>query len=198
MKESMRALEPIFDLRDRNLLGYEVLYRGVEDREGFFEACTEREDLEIFLEHVEEIRRVKRDGKLYFVNVFGSTVLLYWDVIERECRDLRDCLVLEISEKRKASSRVLKGILERLGFGVCVDDFGSGWSSLELMLELRPQFVKLDMKHFHEVFPWLVKLVRAVQVRPIIEKVETGKELELVRRNDVCLVQGKVLESVRV
>lgn len=128
IKKSMRALEPIFDLRDKRMLGYEVLYRGVEDREGFFEACTEREDLEIFLGHVEEIRRVKRDGKLYFVNVFGSTVLLYWEVIERECRDLRDCLVLEISEKKKVSS----------------------------------------------------------------------KELLLVRENDVCLVQGKVLESVRV
>jgi EAL domain-containing protein (putative c-di-GMP-specific phosphodiesterase class I) len=194
----MRAFEPIFDLRDERVLGYEVLYRGVEDREGFFEVCMEREDLEIFLGHVEEIRRVKRDGKLYFVNVFGSTVLLYWDVIERECRDLRDCLVLEISEKRKASSRVLKGILERLGFGVCVDDLGSGWNSLELMLELRPQFVKLDVKHFHEVLPWVVKLVRAVRARPIIEKVETEKELLLVRENDVCLIQGKVLESVRV
>jgi EAL domain-containing protein (putative c-di-GMP-specific phosphodiesterase class I) len=195
MKKSMRALEPIFDLRDRNLLGYEVLYRGVEDRERFFEVCTEREDLEIFLGHVEEIRRVKRDGKLYFVNVFGSTVLLYWEVIERECRDLRDCLVLEISEKRRASSRVVKGILERLGFSVCLDDLGSGWSSLELMLELRPQFVKLDVRHFHEVFPWVVKLVKSVRARPIIEKVETGEELELVKKNDVCLVQGKILES---
>jgi EAL domain-containing protein (putative c-di-GMP-specific phosphodiesterase class I) len=119
-------------------------------------------------------------------------------VIERECRDLKDCLVLEISEKRKASSRELRDILERLGFRVCLDDFGSGWSSLELMWELRPQFVKLDVKHFHEVLPWLVKLVRAVQVRPIIEKVETGEELLLVRRNDVCLIQGKVLESVWV
>ena len=198
MKRSMREVEPIFDLRDKRLLGYEVLYRGVEDRERFFEECTEREDLEIFLGHVEEIRRAKRDGELYFVNVFGSTILAYWDVIERECRDLKDCLVLEISEKRKASSRELKGILERLGFGVCVDDFGSGWNSLELILELGPQFVKLDVKHFHEVLPWVVKLVRAVRARPIIEKVETGKDLLLVRRNDVCLIQGKILESVRV
>jgi hypothetical protein len=63
MKRSVRAFESIFDLRDGNLLGYEVLYRGVEDREGFFEVCTEREDLKIFLEHVEEIRRVRRDGR---------------------------------------------------------------------------------------------------------------------------------------
>jgi EAL domain-containing protein (putative c-di-GMP-specific phosphodiesterase class I) len=32
----MRVFEPIFDLRKKRFLGYEVLYRGVEDRENFF------------------------------------------------------------------------------------------------------------------------------------------------------------------
>jgi EAL domain-containing protein (putative c-di-GMP-specific phosphodiesterase class I) len=195
MKRSMRVFEPIFDLRDKRMLGYEVLYRGVEDREGFFEGCTEREDLEIFLGHVEDIRRVKRDGELYFVNVFGSTVLAYWEVIEKECRDLKDCLVLEISEKRRISSRGIKEVLGRLCFMSCLDDFGSGWSSVELMLKLRPPFVKLDIKHFYEVLPWMVKLIKSLQLRSIIERVETGKELMLVRKNDVCLIQGRILEN---
>ena len=185
--------EPIFDLSGKRFLGYEVLYRGVEDREKFFEVCPEEEDLEIFMGHVEDIRRVKRNGGLYFVNVFGSTVLAYWDVIERECEDLKDCLVLEISEKRKVSPRELREVLESLGFRVCLDDFGSGWSSLEIMLKLRPQFVKLDIKIFHEVMPWVVRLIKSLQLRPIIEKVETGKELHLARKNGVCLIQGRIL-----
>jgi EAL domain-containing protein (putative c-di-GMP-specific phosphodiesterase class I) len=191
----MREFEPIFDLRDKRLLGYEVLYRGVEDREGFFEACMEKEDLEIFMEHVEEIWRAKRSGELYFVNIFGSTVLAYWDVIEKECKDLKHCLVLEISEKRRVSSRELREVLERLGFSVCLDDFGSGWSSLEIMLKLRPQFVKLDIKRFHEVLPWLVKMIKSLQLRPIIERVETEKELMLVRKNGCRLIQGRILEN---
>jgi EAL domain-containing protein (putative c-di-GMP-specific phosphodiesterase class I) len=193
----MRVFEPIFDLRDKELLGYEVLYRGVEDREKFFEDCTKEKDLEIFLGHVEDIRRAKRNGGLYFVNIFGSTVLAYWDVIERECKDLRDCLVLEISEKRRVSSRELREVLERLGFSVCLDDFGSGWSSLEIMLKLRPQLVKLDIKCFHEVIPWVVRLIKSLQLSPIIERVETWKESVLVRKNNVCLIQGRVLENGR-
>jgi len=55
----MREFEPIFDLKSRKVIGYEVLYRGVEDREKFFSSCTEQQDLEIFLGHVEEIRRVR-------------------------------------------------------------------------------------------------------------------------------------------
>ncbi len=193
----MREFETIFDLKNKRVLGYEVLYRGVEDRERFFEGCTEEEDLGIFMKHVEGIRRVKRGGALYFVNVFGSTVLAYWGVIEKECRDLKDCLVLEISERRKVSSRELRKVLERLGFSVCLDDFGSGWSSLELMLRLRPQFVKLDIKNLQEVMPWVVQLVKSLQLRPIIERVETWKELVLAKKNGVCLIQGRILGNGR-
>ncbi len=193
----MREFETICDLKNKRVLGYEVLYRGVEDRERFFEGCTEEEDLEIFMKHVEDIRRAKRDGELYFVNVFGSTVLAYWDVIEKECRDLKGCLVLEISEKRKVSSKKLREVLERLGFSVCLDDFGSGWSSLELMLRLSPQFVKLDIKNLQEIISWVVKLIKNLQLSPIIEKVETGKELVLAKKNGVCLIQGRILGNGR-
>jgi EAL domain-containing protein (putative c-di-GMP-specific phosphodiesterase class I) len=161
----------------------------------FFENCSEERDLEIFLGHVEDIRRTKRNGELYFVNVFGSTVLAYWDVIERECKGLKDCLVLEISEKRKVSSTELREVLESLGFRVCLDDFGSGWSSLDIMLKLRPQFVKLDIKRIHEVIPWVVRLIKSLKLKPIIERVETWNELEMVRKNNVCLIQGRILGS---
>jgi EAL domain-containing protein (putative c-di-GMP-specific phosphodiesterase class I) len=191
----MRKFEPIFDLRDKRLLGYEVLYRGVEDRENFFEACTEKEDLEIFMEHVEEIRRAKRNGELYFVNILGSTVLAYWDVIEKECKDLKHCLVLEISEKKKVSSKELKEILDGLGFMSCLDDFGGGWNSLDILLRVKPPFVKLDIKHLQEIMPWLVKMIKSLQLRPIIEKVETWTEFLQVRKNNVCLIQGRILEN---
>jgi EAL domain-containing protein (putative c-di-GMP-specific phosphodiesterase class I) len=191
----MRAFEPIFDFRDKRLLGYEVLYRGVGDREKFFEDCMEREDLEIFMGHVEDIRRAKRDGELYFVNIFGSTVLAYWDVIEKECKDLKGCLVLEISEKKKVSSGELREILDGLGFMSCLDDFGSGWNSLDVLLRAKPTFVKLDIKHLQEIMPWLVKMTRSLQLRPIVEKVETEKELMLVRKNGCRLIQGRILEN---
>jgi len=191
----MREFEPIFDLKAKTLVGYEVLYRGVEDRESFFENCTEEEDLEIFMGHVEEIRRGRRNGKLYFVNIFGSTLLTYWEIVERECGDLKDCLVLEISEKRRVSSRELREILDRLGFMFCLDDFGCGWNSLDILLRAKPFFVKLDIKHLQEIMPWLVRMIKSFQLSPIIEKVETVKDLVMVRENDAYLIQGKILES---
>jgi EAL domain-containing protein (putative c-di-GMP-specific phosphodiesterase class I) len=192
----MRVFEPIFDLKSRKVVGYEVLYRGVEDREKFFSSCTEQQDLEIFLGNVEEIRRVRENGHLYFVNIFGSTLLTYWDVIERECGDLKGSLVLEISEKRSVCSKELKEISEKLGFLISLDDFGSGWSSIECAIKLRPHFVKVDIKQLAEVFPLVVKIAKTLKTNLIVERVENAKDLLEVIRYKSVLLQGRILKEV--
>jgi EAL domain-containing protein (putative c-di-GMP-specific phosphodiesterase class I) len=194
----MREFEPIFDLRSGKIIGYEVLYRGVEDREKFFETCTEQQDLEIFLGNVEEIRKARENGYLYFVNIFGITLLNYWDVIGRECGDLKGHLVLEISEKRSVCSREIKEISDRLGFLISLDDFGSGWSSIECAIKLRPHFVKVDIKQLAEVFPLVVKMVKVLKANLIVEKVENVKELLEVSRHKAVLLQGRILKEILV
>jgi FOG: EAL domain len=192
----MREFEPILDLKSGRIIGYEVLYRGVEDREKFFETCTEQQDLEIFLGNVEEIRKVREDGYLYFVNIFGSTLLNYWDVIEKECGDLKGHLVLEISEKRSVCSEEIKEISDRLGFLISLDDFGSGWSSIECAIRLRPHFVKVDIKQLAEVFPLVVKMIKVLKANLIVEKVENVKELLEVSRHKAFLLQGRILAEI--
>ncbi len=194
----MREFEPIFDLRSRKVVGYEVLYRGVEDREKFFSTCTEQQDLEIFLGNVEEIRRVRENVHLYFVNIFASTLLTYWDVIEKECSDLKGSLVLEISEKKSILSRELHEISERLGFLISLDDFGCGWSSIECAIKLRPDFVKVDMKQLTEVFPLVVRMVRTLKATLIVERVENAKDLLEVSRYKEALLQGRILNEILV
>jgi EAL domain-containing protein (putative c-di-GMP-specific phosphodiesterase class I) len=194
----MRVLEPIFDLRSRKVIGYEVLYRGVEDREKFFNSCTEQQDLAIFLGHVEEIRRVRKNGYLYFVNIFGSTLLTYWDVIEKECGDLNGHLVLEISEKRSVCPEEIKNISEKLGFLISLDEFGSGWNSIELAIRLKPHFVKVDIKQLTEVFPLVVKIAKVLKSTTIVERVENARDLLEVSRHKVFLLQGRILEEILV
>jgi EAL domain-containing protein (putative c-di-GMP-specific phosphodiesterase class I) len=194
----MREFEPIFDLKSGKVIGYEILYRGVEDRESFFNGCTEQQDLEIFLGNVEEIRRVRKDGYLYFVNIFGSTLLTYWDVIEKECGDLRGCLVLEISEKKSVCSKEIKVVSEKLGFLISLDDFGSGWSSIECAIRLRPHFTKADIKQLAEVFPLVVKIAKVLKTRLIVERVESVKDLVEVSRHKASLLQGRILEEILV
>ncbi len=196
----MREFEPVFDPRSRKVVGYEVLYRGVEDREKFFSTCTEQQDLEIFLGHVDEIRRVRQNGYLYFVNIFASTLLTYWDMIEKECGDLKGQLVLEISEKKNICPKELKEISERLGFLLSLDDFGCGWSSMECAIKLRPDFVKVDMKQLEEVFPLVVKIVRTLKATLIVERVENAKDfLEVCRyRYKGVFLQGRILDEILV
>ena len=58
-------------------------------------------------------------------------------------------LVLEISEREAISNfqifREAIGHFSNLGFGIALDDIGSGYSSLETALELAPDYLKIDM-----------------------------------------------------
>jgi EAL domain-containing protein (putative c-di-GMP-specific phosphodiesterase class I) len=154
--------------------------------------------LEIFLGNVEEIRRVRENGHLYFVNIFGSTLLNYWGVIEKECSDLKDCLVLEISEKKSVCSREIKDISEKLDFLISLDDFGSGWSSIECALRLRPHFLKVDIKQLAEVFPLVVKMGKMLKANLVVERVENARDLLEVSRYKTVLLQGRILEEILV
>lgn len=59
-------------------------------------------------------------------------------------------IVFEVTETHQATDlNHLKGILafyRSNGFGVALDDIGSGWSGLNLLEQLRPDYVKIDME----------------------------------------------------
>lgn len=80
-----------------------------------------------------------------------------------------------------------------------MDDLGSGYSSLNLLHRLRPDFVKLDMQLIRGVHadPYkatmasrLLGLARDLGVLSVAECVETPEELEWVREHGADYVQG--------
>ena len=85
------------------------------------------------------------------------------------------------------------------GFRVALDDLGAGYSSLELMARLRPDFVKLDMSLIRDVDndPFratmarkLLETARELSVRTVAEGVETEAEWAWLHDNGADLVQG--------
>ena len=85
------------------------------------------------------------------------------------------------------------------GFGVALDDIGSGYSSLRLLDQLRPDFVKIDMALVRDVHldPFraaitakLLELARGLGVTAIAEGVEQVAEWRWLRDHGAELVQG--------
>jgi len=117
--------------------------------------------------------------------------------------DVSDRITLEITERSRLqdiarwddSIRIVTG----MGFGIAVDDLGAGYSSLSILADLRPQFIKLDMslvRGIHES-PRKQRLVElmatfgaATESAVIAEGVEEQQEADVLLDMGVPFLQG--------
>jgi EAL domain-containing protein (putative c-di-GMP-specific phosphodiesterase class I) len=115
----------------------------------------------------------------------------------------RDKVVFEITETDEAvDAPALKSLgdyCRKNGFRVALDDVGSGYSSLNLIHRLRPDFMKLDMDLIREVDrePYkatiarkVIELARDLGVHTIAEGVESAGEMAWVRDHGATFAQG--------
>lgn len=112
-------------------------------------------------------------------------------------------LIFEITESEELVDKEhLKSIIreyKRQGFKTAIDDFGAGYSGLNLLAEFQPDIIKLDMALVRAVDADAVRqaIVRgilgvceALGIAVIAEGVETAAELALLRALGVELFQG--------
>lgn len=115
-------------------------------------------------------------------------------------------IVFEVTESdRSADSNHLKRILEfyrEAGFGVALDDLGAGYSSLNLVHQLRPDYIKLDMELIRGVHQdrckaviaeKILEIAQALQIKTVAEGIETEEELDWVRLRGADFVQGYLI-----
>lgn len=123
-------------------------------------------------------------------------------LIEDNGLDFRD-IKLEVTESAYTDNakRVLDVIhrLRDLGFEVEMDDFGSGYSSLNMLSAMPIDVLKMDMKFVRNIDKnatdmLLVKLIldlaRCLGLKVVAEGVETERQLTLLRDAGCDLVQG--------
>lgn len=115
-------------------------------------------------------------------------------------------LVFEVIESDEVEdSDHLLNILNfyrKAGFGVALDDLGSGYASLNLLTALRPDFVKFDREliegidsnpYKQKVFAKLAEMARDLDVRTVAEGIETEAEWDFLKSHDVDFAQGFLL-----
>lgn len=115
-------------------------------------------------------------------------------------------VVFAVVESEQAHGMVdlrslLRGYREA-GFRVALDDIGSGYSSLNLLHQLRPDFVKLDMELIRGVHadPYkaliaqkMIEIANTLGVETIAEGVETMEELRWVEASGATYAQGNAI-----
>ncbi|MDQ7038282.1 MAG: EAL domain-containing protein [Aquificota bacterium] len=210
------AFQPVKSLATGEVFGYEVLMRvrrrdGTVVPAGEFITLLERTSKIIMFEEkvIEKALKVKVErglkGKL-FINL---PALIYQFTPKSDLKigeiyslvlDLGVCphdVVFEITEKQTIAdvdrlSEVIS-LLRSLGFMIALDDFGVENSSIEKLLRIDPDFVKLNSFFLKEAKPitrWIVMSLKKAGYSIIMENVETEEDLEFVRTLKVDLVQG--------
>ena len=112
-------------------------------------------------------------------------------------------ITFELTETHRIQDKDhLKGILafyRQAGFKVALDDIGSGWSGLNLLHEVRPDFVKIDMDLVRDIdrdplkqsiVGHLISISREHNIAVIAEGIETESEAKVLREAGADYLQG--------
>ena len=136
-------------------------------------------------------------------DVFDPTLIeRLADLIESNGLDYRN-IKLEVTESAYTddAKHVLDviGRLRELGFEIEMDDFGSGYSSLNMLSDMPIDVLKMDMKFIRNIetsetdrrlVTLILDIAKYLKVSVVAEGVETEGQLKLLRDASCDIVQG--------
>ncbi len=204
------VFQPIVDLAQANILGYEALMRGPADSPlhapdellRVAKHCGLAMELEVAActGAMEAFAALRLPGKL-FLNLSAPAISAFGR--ERGGQLLRRAvdaglaparLMLELTEHERVEDvdalQATFAALASQGVGLALDDFGDGRSSLRLWAQLKPQIVKLDkffVRGIHrdsrkvEVIRAILNLSTAFGTPIVAEGVEEAADLGVLR-----------------
>ena len=214
--------QPVIRVKTGEICGYEALVRWVDPKVGFLSPGDFIETLEQFhlihkidayvIERVcKDYNRIIKDGDPIVpasVNISRLDFELcdICGLIEETRKKYnvpREMLDIEITESAlndnigRIKSECLK--MRELGYQICLDDFGSGYSSLNSLTEYSLDVLKLDMVFLRSydhnsktgiLMNYIVDGARGMGLAPLCEGVETEEHYEFLKKIGCEKAQG--------
>ncbi|SDY48353.1 S6 modification regulatory phosphodiesterase RimA [Pseudomonas salomonii] len=208
------AYQPIVDLRDRSIFAHEALVRGIHG-EGALSV----------LEQVNDSNRYRFDQRCRTQAIAGAAALgmqsylsinFMPNAVYRPELCIRstleaarahnfplDRLIFETLENEHVDNyRHLTNILREyreFGFKTAIDDFGAGYSGLNLLADFQPDLIKLDMALIRDVdqdrvrqviVQGIVTICEQLGITVIAEGIESAGERDFLSNCGIFLMQG--------
>jgi len=222
IEEDIRTLyQPIVDLKTGEIFAYEALTRGpkgtpMESPLMLF-GVADKTNLSFELDRLcrkKALLNLKGLGshQKIFVNTFPATMHdpefkgASLEALLKKTGLRGENIVFEVTERVAIENYSLfqkeQNYFSDLGFGLAVDDIGSGYGSLEAIANLRPQYVKVDLSIIRDIHENPVKLEllkaiadisRKIGAKILVEGIEKREELEIVRQHGCDYGQGFLL-----
>ncbi len=136
------------------------------------------------------------------IDIFTIDVPSYFDLLLWKYHLPVDVIKIEITESAYVGDGAVVDTVKRLrekGFLVLMDDFGSGYSSLNMLRSLNVDIIKLDAQFLRmnsddrkgiHILRSIVGMAKSMEAPIIVEGVETQEETEFIKSLGCRYVQG--------
>jgi diguanylate cyclase (GGDEF)-like protein len=215
--------QPIVSIQDTSqIYGYESLLRGL-DKQGNLVLPGPIIELAIEVGLLPQLDRIARLSAIAHFSNYKVSSHIFINFAPTALYDPVSCLrstveaidragisheqvIFEVIESDNAQDiDHLNGVLKYYrdaGFLVALDDLGSGYSGLNLLHQLRPDFVKLDMGLIRDVHKdhykasiteKLLEIAQKLEIKTVAEGIECIEELNWLQQRGANFAQGYLI-----
>jgi EAL domain-containing protein (putative c-di-GMP-specific phosphodiesterase class I) len=210
------AFQPIVDVSEQRVWGYEALVRGVNGESAFSILNQVTEDIRYRFDQAARVLAIETAGNLFkgrdirlSINFMPNAVYEPSACIQKSLAAAKRAdfphqnLMFEFTEDERIEDAThVKRIVEayrKLGFWTALDDFGAGYAGLGLLSRLQPDLIKIDMELLRDIHlsrakqaivAGIVGIARELGIQVLGEGVENDQELTVLRAAGISLFQG--------
>ncbi len=208
------AFQPIVDMESRTVFSYEALVRGPSDQPASWVLEKVNDSNRYRFDQTCRVKAIKTAADLNMKTMLNINFLP--NAVYEPAACIRTTLnaanefnfpvnqiIFEVTEAEKVRDpEHLNNIIQEYkhrGFLTAIDDFGAGFSGLNLLSKFQPNYIKLDgalTRNIHEdrtkrvIVKSIIEVSNELGIQVIAEGVEKKEELEVLRELGIHLFQG--------
>lgn len=208
------AFQPIINCQSNNIFGYEALVRGLNGESAYPIISKVNESNRYAFDQLCRIKAIELAAKLGITSMLSINFLP--NAIYKPERCIRTTLeaakkynfpikniMFEFTEVEKVEDTAhIKRVVDyyqSLGFKTATDDFGAGYSGLNLLADFQTDIIKLDMALIRDInsdkkrqliVTHCLNMFKDLNITALAEGIETVEEYVWLKHAGVELMQG--------
>ena len=210
------AFQPIVDMAQGRVWGYEALVRGADGASAFSVLSKVSDELRYKFDQAARVMAIETAGRLFggrdlrlSINFMPNAVYEPMACIQKSLAAAKRVdfphrnLMFEFTENERMNDvphvqRIVEAY-RKLGFWTALDDFGAGFAGLGLLARLQPDLIKIDMELLRDIHQsrakqaivaGVVGIARTLDIEVLAEGIENDEELTVLRAAGISLFQG--------
>ncbi len=212
--EFKMAFQPVIDAETRTIYSHEALVRGPQGEGAMTVLARVNESNRYRFDQscrVKAIEAASRHGLKTYLNINFIPGAIYnpltcirttLEAAEEFSFD-QSKIIFEVTEGERVSDHAhLKSIFaeyKKQGFQTAIDDFGAGYSGLNLLAEFQPDIIKLDMALIRNInadrvrsiiVDAILRVCQEIGIKVVAEGIETAEEYMHLREKGIRYYQG--------